>query len=480
MNENYCLGETMGKLKKLRPERVFYYFEEICAIPHGSGDTEKISDYCEEFAKRNNLEYVREEIGNVIIRKPATLGKENCPAIILQGHLDMVCEKEANLNFDFQKDSLNIDIDGDFVFAHGTTLGGDDGIAVAMCLALLEAKDISHPALEVLFTVDEETGMYGAQALDGSLLSGRRLINIDSEEEGIFTVSCAGGVRAELTLPIEYEVNKMPCYKVTVEGLIGGHSGVEIHKGRLNSNKVAGAFLSKLNNYRLISINGGMKDNAIPVFTQMIIATNEDLSFVADEFVKNTVVETDPDLKINIKQCDKCEKCLTAESSEKTAQFLSTVPNGIIKWSDHIENLVETSLNLGVLKTKENVVTASFGVRSSVNDDKLKLIKELDAFIRKFGGKMKAEGYYPAWEYCEESALRDTMCEVYEEITGNAPLVVAIHAGLECGLLSEKLPGLEAVSIGPNMFDIHTPRERLSVSSVERVYNYLIKLLEVM
>lgn len=470
----------MKKMESLRPERVFHYFKEICAIPHGSGDTEKISNYCVEFAKSHGLEFIKEEIGNVIIKKPATAGKESCPAVILQGHLDMVCEKEPDLNFDFKKDSIDIDINGDFVFAHGTTLGGDDGIAVAMCLAILEDSEISHPPIEVLFTVDEETGMYGAQALDGSLLSGRRLINIDSEEEGIFTVSCAGGVRAELSVPIEFEQNSKPCFLVTVNGLIGGHSGVEIHKGRHNSNKIAASFLKTIDNFRIVSICGGMKDNAIPVNSQIIIATDKDISQFIDEFVSRNRSVNDPDLNISVQPIEVKPVSMTERSTQRVVEFLWGVPNGIIKWSEDIENLVETSLNLGVLTTGDSAVVASFALRSSVNDSKLELLSKLQDYVENFGGKMISEGHYPAWEYRKESMLRDTMCSVYENITWEKPQVVAIHAGLECGLLSEKLDNLDAVSIGPDMFDIHTCRERLSISSTERVYNYIIKLLEVL
>ncbi len=468
----------MGKLDSLRPDRVFHYFEEICAIPHGSGDTSKISDYCVEFAKNHGLEVIKEEIGNVIIKKNAAKGKENCETLILQGHLDMVCEKSADLDFDFTKDSINVDVDGDFVFAHGTTLGGDDGIAVAMCLAILEDDTIANPPIEVLFTVDEETGMYGAQALDGSLLSGKKLINIDSEAEGIFTVSCAGGVRAELTLPIEYENNLLPCFKITVDGLKGGHSGVEIHKGRFNSNKTAASFLSFIENYKIVSINGGMKDNAIPVLTEVIIAANDDFTAEAEKFLQKNFNDNDPDLRITVTKTEKADKCFTEDSTKKTVDFLCGVPNGIIRWSDDIENLVETSLNLGVLLTKEKAVVSSFALRSSINADKDKLLDTLGEYVMKFGGKMTFEGHYPAWEYRKSSPLRDVMCSLYEEITGTAPSVVAIHAGLECGLLGEKIADLDAVSIGPDMFDIHTCREKLSVSSVERVYNFIVKLLE--
>ncbi|MBE6738938.1 MAG: aminoacyl-histidine dipeptidase [Ruminococcaceae bacterium] len=470
----------MGVLNNLKPERVFYYFEEICKIPHGSGDTSKISDFCERFAIEHKLDYVREEIGNVIIKKSATVGKEDSLPVIIQGHLDMVCEKNPYVVFDFYNDSIEVNTDGEFVFANGTTLGGDDGIAVAMALAILESDDIAHPALEVLFTVDEETGMYGAGALDGSLFRGSRLINIDSEEEGIFTVSCAGGVRAELTVPVIFEDNSMPCYKITIDGLQGGHSGVEIHKGRLNANKVAASLLLDLGDVRIVSINGGLKDNAIPAHSQIIVATEMDIENAASEFAEKNRIETDNNLSISVVKTNTYDKAMSFNSSKKVADFLHNVPNGIIKWSDDIEGLVETSLNLGVLKTEENCISASFALRSSVNAEKMALLDKLEAFVKNFDGEIFSEAHYPAWEYKKDSFLRDTMVKVYEEMYGDKPQVVAIHAGLECGLLSEKIDGLDAVSIGPNMMDIHTPREKISVASVERVYKYLLRLLEVL
>lgn len=470
----------MKKLGNLKPERVFYYFEEICSIPHGSGNTKKISDFCVNFAKEHNLEYVQDDMNNVIIKKPATKGKESSPTVIIQGHLDMVCEKEPEIDFDFEKQGLNIYVDGDFIKADGTTLGGDDGIAVAMALAVLEDENICHPALEVLFTVDEETGMYGAKALDGSLLEGRTLINIDSEEEGIFTVSCAGGVRAEVTLPVEYEDNSKECLKITVSGLIGGHSGVEIHKGRLNSNKVAAEFLNTLSDINLVKINGGLKDNAIPVYTEVIVATNEDIREKAEEFRLNTLCDTDKDLTIKVEKCEKTAKCFTGEITQKAIGLLNALPNGIIKWSEDIEELVETSLNMGVLTTENDKIIVSFALRSSVNSEKDKLVDKLYNCAKDFGASLLREGDYPAWEYKKDSDLRDTMCKVWEELYGNKPKVIAIHAGLECGLLSEKLPGLDSVSIGPNMMDIHTPREKIDISSVWRTYNFLYELLKVL
>lgn len=468
----------MSKLANLIPSRVFYYFEQICKIPHGSGNTEKISDFCEDFAKKHNLEYVREKIGNIIIKKPATKGKEDSDVVIIQGHLDMVCEKNPDVQFDFINDCIEVNTDGEFVFANGTTLGGDDGIAVAIALAILESDTVVHPALEVVFTVDEETGMYGAQALDGSLFKGKRLINIDSEEEGVFTVSCAGGVRAELIVPIEFEENQLPCYKIVIDGLQGGHSGVEIHKGRLNANKVAANLLSSLGEIRIVSINGGLKDNAIPAHSQIVVASEFDFERQVNEFLDKNRTNNDFGLCICVSKLEMQPKVMTSKSTKNVIEFLMNVPNGIIKWSDNIEDLVETSLNLGVLKTQQDYISASFAVRSSVNADKMELLSNLESYVTSFGGRIITEGHYPAWEYKKDSKLRESMVDVYRKMYGKEPKVVAIHAGLECGLLSEKISDLDAVSIGPDMNDIHTPRERLSVSSVNRVYEYLLELLE--
>ncbi len=468
----------MCKLSKLMPSRVFYYFEEICKIPHGSGNTEKISDFCEDFAIKHNLDYVREKIGNIIIKKPATKGKEDSDVVIIQGHLDMVCEKNPDVQFDFIKESIEVNTDGEFVFANGTTLGGDDGIAVAIALAILESDTAVHPALEVLFTVDEETGMYGAQALDGSLLKGKRLINIDSEEEGVFTVSCAGGVHAELIVPVDFEENYLPCYNIVIDGLMGGHSGVEIHKGRLNANKVAADLLASLGKIRIVSINGGLKDNAIPANSQIIVASELDFERQAKEFIDKYRVNSDLGLSVSVSKSEMHIRAMTLLSTKKIIDFLKNVPNGIIKWSDDIEDLVETSLNLGVLKTGKDYISASFAVRSSVNTAKMDLLLNLEAYVASFDGHMLSDGHYPAWEYKKDSKLRESMANVYKEMYGKLPEVVAIHAGLECGLLSEKISDLDAVSIGPDMKDIHTPRERLSVSSVNRVYEYVLKLLE--
>ncbi len=466
----------MGKLSHLHPGRVFHYFEEICGIPHGSGDTARISDYCVAFAKAHNLWYRQDALGNVLIKKPATPGYETHPPVIIQGHLDMVCEKAPDCAMDFTTDGLDVDVDGDWVFAHGTTLGGDDGVAVAMGLAVLESDSLCHPPLEVLFTIDEETGMDGAVGLDASDIEGRLLINVDSEEEGVLTVSCAGGAKAEITLPLAYEPNEDLAYTVTLSGLQGGHSGVEIDKGRLNANVTMGNFLKTLP-CRVVSVNGGQKDNAIPVMCRAVITCAADPTALAEAFAQANRPETDPHLTLTVTPVT-ADRVLTAESTARVVDFLTTVPNGIQAMSADITGLVQTSLNLGILTTKADALYATFAVRSSKNDEKTALLTALSAVAERFGGTCATHGHYPAWEYRKDSRLRDVMCRVWETQTGTAPTVLAIHAGLECGLFCEKLPGLDAVSIGPDMQAIHTCRERLSVSSTARVYDYLCAVLK--
>ena len=466
-------------LKGLKPQRVFEIFEDICAVPHGSGNTKAISDYCVDFAKQRGLSVYQDSLNNVVIKKAASVGYETHSPVIIQGHLDMVCEKETDCDINMETDGLKLFVDGDLVGAYGTTLGGDDGIAVAMALSVLEDNTLSHPPIEVLFTTDEETGMYGAEGLDVSILSGKRLINIDSEAEGVLTVGCAGGARAEIEIPLQTCDIKMPCYKVSVSGLIGGHSGAEINKGRLNSNVVMGNFLQTINgDYSIIDIQGGLKDNAIPTFTECTVSTNCNIMAFADDFVNNNRIATDSGLCITVEPISKKNSGFTVKTSRVIAEFLSTVPNGVQAMSCHIEGLVETSLNLGILKTKSNALCASFAVRSSVGTEKIKLLEKLSDVAKNFGGKYQSHSHYPAWEYCEISPLRDTFVNVFECIYGRKPVIEAIHAGLECGLFSDKIKGLDAISIGPDMYDIHTPRERLSISSVQRVYEFLCAVLK--
>ncbi len=468
----------MKKLAHLQPERVFHYFEKICGIPHGSGNMTAISEYCVRFAQAHNLSYTQDASGNVVICKPATVGYESHPTVILQGHLDMVCEKAPECTVDFTQDGLDVDVDGDWVFAHGTSLGGDDGIAVAMVMAILEADDMSHPPLEALFTVDEEIGLLGAAALDAAGINGRRLINIDSEDEGILTVSCAGGVSAKVALPVEWEKNTASCYMVTVDGLRGGHSGVEINKGRLNANVILGRFLTTLTDVRIVRIQGGFKDNAIPLMSTCVVATSQDIAPLAAAFAEANRVEGDPDLRLTVMPAAQMPRCFTADSTKRLLDFLTTVPNGIVAMSKDIADLPQTSLNLGCLSTEADCVLASFALRSSIGVEKTRLYNRVADVAKACGGFCSSQGDYPAWEYQKASVLRDIMCAVWDDLYGAKPQVVAIHAGLECGYLCEKLNGLDAVSIGPNMRDIHTCRERLSVSSVARIYRYVCEVLK--
>ena len=474
------------KLAGLQPESVFYYFEQLCAIPHGSGNTKPISDYLVSFAKEQNLRYIQDELNNVILFQEGTCGMEDHEPVIIQGHMDMVCEQDADCPIDMQTQGLDIAHDGQYVFAKGTTLGGDDGIAIAYALALLADKTIAHPPLEVVITVDEETGMFGAAGIDLSMLKGRKLLNIDSEEEGIFTVSCAGGARGTIRMPAPRRAVYGPCVKLTVDGLQGGHSGVEIHKNRANANKVMGVFLERIQELMPIaitSLQGGAKDNAIPrscTVTLVALGMNiERINDVAAQLQKEIREGYDePEAVICGDDVDALGgNALSAEDSKKLVALLKAVPNGVQAWSQDIEGLVQTSLNLGVAELSDDL-RLTFAVRSSVNAEKRQLLDQLKTIAEEFQGSYSEVGDYPAWEYKKDSVLRDTMVKVYTDMFGKDPEVVAIHAGLECGLLSEKLPGLDCVSIGPEMHDIHTSREKLGIASTERTWNFIQEILK--
>lgn len=467
----------MGVLDSLQPKRVFKYFEDICQIPHGSGNMEQISNYCINFATSHNLQYYTDSYYNVVIKKSASKGYENHPPIILQGHLDMVCEAVAGVEFDFENSPLNLEIDGDFIKAKDTTLGGDDGIAVAMILAILEDDSLSHPAIEAVFTTDEETGLFGAQGLDTSVLSASNLINIDSETMGVLTVSCAGGARADLRLSFDFDECEMPCYQVTVGGLIGGHSGAEINKGGLNANKVMGQFLASLSSYQIGCINGGSKDNVITKECVCLVATDDDINKKATDFVNNNKNEVDKDLFIKIAKASPCP-VFNKENSVKLVDLINRLPYGVIKMSEEIENLVQTSLNMGVVATNDNNINISFSVRSSVTNEKEQLIEKLEEISKQFGAQFSTYGHYPAWQYKKESKLRDIMAQSYVDLFNTPVKIEAIHAGLECGMFSQKIDNFDAVSIGPDLYDIHTPDEKLSIKSVEKCYNYLIEILK--
>ena len=474
------------KLTGLAPESVFGYFEELCAIPHGSGNTKAISDHLVSFAKKQGLRYIQDATNNVIIFKDGTPGYVDHPPVIIQGHMDMVCEKDEDCTLDMDKDGLDVTHDGQYVFAKGTTLGGDDGIAVAYAMALLADESIPHPPLEVVITVDEETGMYGAADIDLSVLKGRTLVNIDSEEEGIFTVACAGGATAMITLPFERHAVYGPCIRLTVEGLQGGHSGVEIHKNRANANKVMGELMSRVQKLMpvcLTSFSGGAKDNAIPrscQATMVMLGMNpERINEIAEQLQAEIRQQYDePEALVYGDNVDALGgNALSAEQTAVVTAILCAAPNGVQAMSRDIPGLVQTSLNLGIARLGEEMVF-TFSVRSSVNSEKQALLAQLEELSKFYGASYLQKGEYPAWEYRADSPLRDTMVRTYREMFNKDPEIVAIHAGLECGLLGEKLPGLDCVSIGPEMHDIHTSRERLGIASTKRTWEFLLAVLK--
>lgn len=477
----------MRALENCEPKRVFYYFEELCKIPHGSGNTKQISDYLVSFAKEHGLEYVQDEMNNVVIYKPATEGYEDAPAVILQGHMDMVCEKRPDVDHDFTKDPLNISVKDGYVTANGTTLGGDDGIAVAYGLALLESKDLAHPALEVLITVDEEIGLLGAEGFDCSVLKGKRLINLDSEAEGSLWISCAGGLSGISTIPVQRVEAEGQKAAVKITGLMGGHSGAEIDKKRANANVLMGRFLYSLQQetaYEIISLAGGQKDNAITreADAELLVEDINSVKACAEKLQKGLREEyagTDEGITVEITDLGVASaKVLHPTSREKVLFFLMEVPFGIQKMSGSIDGLVETSTNIGIVKLGEDEFLGSSSVRSSVEAAGAALSDKICYLTEFLGGEYTVQGAYPAWEYRKDSPLRDQMVEVYEEMYGEKPNVVAIHAGLECGLFYKKIEGLDCVSLGPNMKDIHTSEEVLDIASTERVWKYLVKVLE--
>lgn len=479
----------MGMADSLKPQKVFSFFEEICGIPHGSGNVDRISDYLVDFAQTRGLEYVQDEIKNVIIIKEATTGYEDVEPIILQGHMDMVAVKKPEADIDMRTEGLRLAIDGDYLYAKDTSLGGDDGIAVAYALAILDSKEIEHPRLEVIITVDEEVGMDGARVLDVSMLKGKRMLNLDSEDEGIILAGCAGGAKVDWILPVSRIEKTDIAYEVTVKGLTGGHSGVEIDKERGNANTLMGRLLYQLANridVGLAELNGGLADNAIPRETRAVIllpAEKESLLLeMADGMEAEWKAELqtkDPDVRLEVKRLgEKTSQCVTPDDAKRLFALLCAAPNGVQAMSADMKGLVETSLNMGILNLQEKQAVVQFAVRSSLESAKKALINKLESIARLAGAGQEHQGDYPGWAYRKDSPFRDMAVRIFEEMYGNKPQIQAIHAGLECGLLQAKIPGLECISIGPDMKDIHTTEEKLSISSTERVWNYVLEILK--
>ncbi len=484
----------MGVLTGLEPASVFKYFEEICEIPHGSGNTKMISDYLADFARERELRFIQDEANNIIIYKDASEGYESHDTVILQGHMDMVCEKEEGCNIDMEKEGLRLLLENGMITADGTTLGGDDGIAVAFMLAILDADDIPHPALECVITVDEEVGMLGADAMDMSAIKGRTMINLDSEDEGHLLISCAGGIAVTANIPFVCEPVSGEKLKLTVTGMIGGHSGVEIDKGRANADVLTGRLLYLLKKkdptLRLVSIAGGLKDNAIPRKAEAVIVT-ENPGMIRTEVEKIAEIyaeefrTTDPDVRVEVTEEETAGSAYAMDeaSTSRVIAAIMVLPSGVARMSFEIEGLVETSLNLGILMTEDNGsakgnVSATYLIRSNVNSEKYELRDKIECMMEQLGGSITTHGEYPAWEYRRESALRELMVEIFREQYKKEPIVEAMHAGVECGLFSGSLPGLDAVSIGPDLRDIHTPQETMSVESVQRTWKYVLEILK--
>ncbi len=478
------------KISELKPSKVFEFFEMLSSVPHGSDNIAQISKLCCDFAKDRGLKYLQDAVGNVIIFKDATAGYEDHAPVILQGHMDMVAVKTADCDIDLENDALSLKTDGEWLWAEGTSLGADDGIALAMAMALLDSDDIPHPPIEALFTINEETGMDGAVFLDTSVLSGRRMINIDSEEEGIITVGCAGGARVYGSFKLDLSEDELSHAEIVVSGLTGGHSGAEIQKCRANSNVLMGELLMKLHesfNIRLVSINGGEKDNAIANSTVVEIAyssklAEQDILTAVQSFAKTAVERygnTDPYMDISFKALGSgMITSASAGSTKAVLKAMCSVPDGVQTMSADIEGLVETSLNFGVLRTDGDIVNMTFCLRSSVSSEKKALIELVSDRITDCGGDSDYGSEYPAWEYRKDSPLRDTVVSEYEKQYGKAPLVTVIHAGLECGLFSEKIDDLDCVSIGPDIMDIHTTGEKLNVASTKRTWELLKSILK--
>ncbi|MDA3846916.1 MAG: aminoacyl-histidine dipeptidase [Vallitaleaceae bacterium] len=476
-----------------RPEKVWQYFEAITKIPRRSGNEAGMSDYLLAFAKDRGLVAYRDEYFNTVIKKQATKGYEKSNTVIIQGHLDMVCEKNSDIIFDFEKDALNLKIVDGWLTAEGTTLGADNGIAIAFALALLDSDDVAHPALEIVMTTDEEVGMTGALNMDTSSLKGKTFLNIDSEEEGELVVSCAGGLKAYIEYPVESDdllTEGRILMEVVVKGLLGGHSGVEIDQNRGNAIKILGRVLNDINNavdMNIVDIYGGMKDNVIPREASafvLIPAFDEDLFAGVIEKtrleVSNEYLHTDPNITIVYEdiECESSINAIPRDQTDTAIFLLNALPNGILAMSQNIPDLVETSLNLGVVKLKDGFIKYVFATRSSIDSKKAQMTKMLELIAKQTGSDFEVTSEYPGWDVRTESPLLEKSIAVYKTLYGKEPLVKGIHAGLESGVFLKKLKDADAISFGPDMESVHSPDERLSMASTERVWDYLVALLK--
>lgn len=475
-------------LTSLKPEKLWKHFSEILKIPHCSGKEKPLAEYIINLAKSWNLEWQKDNVGNVVVRKPASPGHENAPGVVLQAHLDMVCEKNSDVVHDFSKDPIEAYLDGDWVKARGTTLGADNGIGVAACLAVLEDQSLVHGPLECLFTVDEETGLTGAFKLKKDLLKGRLLLNLDSEEEGTFTIGCAGGADSEITLPVERKKKRIKkAILIKITGLRGGHSGLDINQGRGNALKFLARLLAlaaERFKFELISFTGGSKRNAIPREAWAVVAVEPAnqkglVNYLKKnfEFIKAEYRVTEPEMALNIQEATETGFPLTAESQVRLLNLILGLPHGVISMHPEIPNLVETSTNLAIVSTEEKAIKIICNSRSSVMSALEFVRLMIKAISELAGARINQPAGYPAWTPNLQSALLQKMVEIYKNLFQQEPEIKAVHAGLECGIIGEKYPGMDMISFGPTIVNPHSPDERVHVGSVEKFWNFLVETL---
>lgn len=473
-------------IKNREPASVFRFFEEISAIPRGSFNEKGIADYLENFARTRGLSCYRDPENNILIKAPATPDRANDAPILFQGHTDMVCEKNCDVEHDFLRDPLELWLDGDLLRARGTTLGGDDGIAIAMMLALLDGAVGSHPAYECLFTTAEEVGLNGAIAFDYSRISARRMINLDSEALGVVTAGCAGGVRTDLTLSYAPVAFAGEAIRVSIAGLMGGHSGDNINSGRANANRLMGRLLAELieaTDARLVRIEGGSKDNAIPreCVATLAVPDFERAQTVLTDAAERIAAELsgeDRGFRVTVEDCEPESVMLTAEETARAVAVLTCSQIGVIEMSKQVKGLVEFSRNLGVVRQEEGKLVFVFSSRSSIENQLDSTQRELDLLARMTGCAARHHSRYPGWSYAPKSAIRDAYCRTYREVTGTDATVNVIHAGLECGIIHSHLPDMDMISVGPTLHDIHSPNESLDLRSTEIFWKVLVRLIE--
>ncbi len=467
----------------LNNKRLWKIFSDISSIPRESGNEEGIRNYLLSWAIEHGINAIKDEVGNVIMKVKATPGYEDYPSIALQGHMDMVCVKREGSTHDFTKDPIEVMTDGKYVWAKDTSLGADNGIAIALALDIFSDEKAEHGPLEGIFTVNEEVGLTGAENVEAKYIDSRRLLNLDSEEEGIFYIGCAGGIEVEGERKCRWETAEGESVKIKVSGLLGGHSGGEIHKERANALKLLGRALNRIPGYKIASIKGGTRRNVIPSTAEAVITVAD--TSVAESIVNNLQKEieteykySDPNAQISIEKAETPEMVLTENLSRKIGETLFVSPAGVRSWSMALKGVVETSDNMAIIEMDEKSVKITYSIRSSVETSKLNLAYEIQTILEGNGFTVRIGGGYPAWAPNPDSTFTKEVKEAYIKIVGKEPVITAIHAGLECGTINDKIPGMDSLSIGPNLFDVHSVNEHVEVESAERVAAFVKAMLK--